>query len=423
MANNSPSPLTTTRKPKLFYGYIIVAACFFAMVVIHGIVNAFGVFFNPLQDYFHASRAAISAASSLSFFVMGFAAILMGILADRFGPRIVLTIGTVFFGAGYLLLSRVSSLWQLYLVFVIIGVGFSPSDVVPLSIVVRWFVKRRGAMSGITKVGTGVGMTVIPVVASILISKFEWQTASLILGVFVLVTAIPLAQLLKRDPREMSLLPDGEVQSDMNSRSPAEVGLSFRQAIRTRQLWLVCGFYATLLFCAQSVLIHVVPYAVDLGISQTVAASLVATVGGSSIIGRLVMGFSSDKIGRKRGILICFVILVTALSWLLVARQLWMLYLFAAIYGFNHGGFFAQISPLIAWLFGTRSQGTLLGIVIFSGTFFGAISPVITGRIFDVTGSYHAAFLILLSVAILGLILITLLKPIRQVDTLGGGEQ
>ncbi|MBI2850718.1 MAG: MFS transporter [Chloroflexi bacterium] len=414
MASNRSLPLTAAAKPKLFYGYIVVAASFLAMVVIHGIVNTFGVFFNPLQDYFQASRAAISAASSLSFFVMGFMAILMGILADRFGPRIVLSIGTVIFGAGYLLMSQVSTLWQVYLVFAIIGIGFSPSDVVPLSLVVRWFFKKRGMMSGITKVGTGVGMTVMPVIATVLIDRYEWRTAFLILGILVLVTVIPLAQLLRRDPREIGLLPDGEKRQDLNGQIAAETGLSLRQAIRTRQLWLVCGLYAALLFAAQSVLTHIVPYAVDLGISKPLAASIVATIGGSSIAGRLIMGFSSDKIGRQRGILICFILLVTALSWLQFAKELWMLYLFAAIYGFNHGGFFAQISPLIAWLFGTRSQGSLLGIVIFSGTLFGAISPIITGRLFDVSGTYRWAFLILLLAAIIGLILITMLKPIRQ---------
>jgi len=149
----------------------------------------------------------------------------------------------------------------------------------------------------------------------------------------------PAAQLLKRDPREMGLLPDGETQLEPGSPLPSEAGLTFRQAVRTRQLWLLCGFYAAFLFAAQSVMLHVVPYAVDLGISETVAASLIAVVGGSSIAGRLVMGFSSDKIGRKRGILISFVIMVLVLSYLLTARQLWMLYLFAAVYGFNHGGF------------------------------------------------------------------------------------
>jgi len=391
------------------------------MVIIHGIVNSLGVFFNPLLDYFHTSREAISAASTITFFVMGAAAIPMGILADKWGPRIVFTIGTVIFGLGYILLSRVSSVLQLYLVFVIIGIGSGPSDVVPLSLIVRWFDKRRGTMSGITKVGTGLGMTVIPVLASILIARFDWQTAFLILGVLVLVIVIPLVQLLKRDPREIGQLPDGVAQLNRNEPLPAEVGLSFRQAIRTPQMWLVCGLYATLLFCSQSILIHIVPYAVDKGISETLAASLIADFGGASIGGRLVMGFSSDKIGRKRGFLICFMVLVLALSWLLVAKELWMLYVFVATYGFIHGGFFAQISPLIAWLFGTRSQGTLLGIVIFAGNLFGSVSPMITGRIFDVTGSYHWAFIMLLLVGIVGLIFITLLKPIIREVTNDAG--
>ncbi|MBA7631819.1 L-lactate transporter [subsurface metagenome] len=414
MAKEYSLPLTTPRKPRIFYGYIIVAAGFSIMMIVHGTINTFGVFFNPLLAYFDTSRAALSAASSLSFFTMGFAAILMGILSDRFGPRIVLTASVILFGVGYLLISQVSALWQMYLVFIIIGIGFSPSDVVPLSTVVRWFVTRRGAMSGIMKVGTGLGMMVIPLLAGVLINKYDWQNAYLILGTLVLLTVIPLVQLLRRDPREMGLLPDGERQPDMESTILTEQGLLLHQAIRTRQLWLVCGFYATILYAAQSITVHIVPHAVDLGISQTIAAGIFSTIGGGSIFGRLSMGFIGDKIGHKWAMTACFLILVTALSWLQVARELWMLYLFAAMYGFNHGGFFALISPLIAGLFGTRSQGTLLGIVICSGTFFGSIGPIITGIIFDVTGSYRWAFLILLLMAIIGLILTTLLKPISE---------
>ena len=136
------------------------------------------------------------------------------------------------------------------------------------------------------------------------------------------------------------------------------------------------------------------------------------------MVGRLVMGFAGDRIGHKRAMVVCFLTLITALSWLQVARELWMLYLFAAIYGFNHGGVFALISPTVAGLFGTRSQGTLLGIVICSGTIGGSIGSVLAGYIFDVTGSYQLAFFILLVLAIVGLILAILIRPIRK-----GGEK
>ncbi|MFC1952690.1 MFS transporter [Chloroflexota bacterium] len=414
MTGLNTSPLTNFRKPGVFYGYIIVASGFFIMLIIHGTVNTFGVFFNPLLDYFKTSRAAISAAYSISFFTMGICAILMGILSDRFGPRRVLTIFALFFGAGYLLLSQVTALWQMYLVFIVLGVGFSPSDVVPLSTVVRWFVKKRGLMSGVMKVGTGLGMTIIPPIASMLIARFGWRNSYLILGVLILVTTIPLAQFLKRDPREIGQLPDGEKPQNGNDSNLLETGLRLNEAIRTRQLWLMCGFYGALFYVAQSILVHIIPFAVDLGIPQTTAASLISIIGGSSISGRLLMGFAGDRIGHKRAVTILFFIIIVALSWLQLARELWMLYLFAAIYGFNHGGFFALISPLIAGLFGTRSQGTLLGVAIFSGTFFGSISPIITGRIFDVTHSYQMAFFILIFVAITGLIFTTLLKPISK---------
>ena len=124
------------------------------------------------------------------------------------------------------------------------------------------------------------------------------------------------------------------------------------------------------------------------------------------------MGFSGDKIGQQKATVISFVIMIAALTWLQFANQLWMLYVFVAIYGFNHGGFFALISPMVASLFGTRSHGTLLGSVIFSGTIGGSINLVLAGYIYDVTGSYRLAFMIMLALGIIGITLASLVRPI-----------
>jgi len=418
LAKEEKLPLTGIGKPRVFYGYIVVTAGFLIMMIIHGTFNTFGIFFTPLLTEFGTTRAALSGANSLAFFIMGFMAILMGVLTDKFGPRVVLTACALFFGASNLLMSQANALWQVYLFFIVIGIGLSASDVVPLATVVRWFVKKRGTMSGVMKVGTGMGMMAVPLVASVMITTFDWRNSYLILGIVVLVAVIPLSQLMRRDPREMGLLPDGERQTDGEITTLVEEGLSFREAIRTRQLWLVCGFYMTTLFCGMTVLVHIAPHAVDLGVPITVAASVVSTIGLTSMFGRLVMGFAGDRIGHKRAMIVCFLILITALSWLQVARELWMLYLFGAIYGFNHGGVFALISPTVAGLFGTRAQGTLLGIVICSGTIGGSIGSVLAGHIFDITGSYQLAFLTLLVLAVIGLILTTLIRPISA-----GGER
>ncbi len=388
------------------------------MVVMHGAFNSFGVFFTPLENAFGSTRAALSGANSVAFIVMGVSAMLLGMLSDRFGPRLILTISGILFGAGYLLLSRVSSIWQIYLFLSLAGIGLSAADIVPLATVVRWFVRKRGTLSGVMKVGTGLGMMTVPFISSLLIDAYGWNNAYLFLGIAVLVTVVPLSQLVRRDPREMGLLPDGDEKTPDTPVSLTEEGLSLIEALKTKQLWMVCGFYMAIVYTGMTNLTHIVPYAEDLGIQNTTAASLVSTYGAVSMGGRLVMGFLGDRLGHKQAMVICFIIAIIGMSWLQAANELWMLYLFAAVYGFSHGGFFALISPLIAGLFGTKSQGSLLGIAIFCGTLGGSIGMTLSGYIFDVTGSYRIAFIILLGLVIFGLIDILFIKPIvkGQVD-------
>jgi len=145
-------------KDQRFHGYRIVAACFVIQGVIIGAMFAYGVFFGELENEFGWSRATISGASSLAFVTMGVLAVVAGKLNDRIGPRVLISASAVLFGVGYAMLSSVQVPWQLFLFYgVLAGVGFSAHDVVTLSTVTRWFVRRRGAMSGIVKAGTGVG--------------------------------------------------------------------------------------------------------------------------------------------------------------------------------------------------------------------------------------------------------------------------
>jgi len=192
-----------------------------------------------------------------------------------------------------------------------------------------------------------------------------------------------------------------------------EEGLSFREALKTKQLWMVCAFYFAIVYCGMTVLTHIVPYAEGLNIPKTQAASIVSMYGFASMFGRLVMGLLGDRLGHKRAMMISFVIAVFGMAWMQFSNVLWMLYLFAIVYGFNHGGFFALISPLLAGLFGTRSQGVLLGIVIFCGTLGGSIGMTLSGYIYDITGTYRIAFILLLCLVVFGLVNLALIKPIQ----------
>jgi MFS family permease len=397
---------------RFFYGYVIVLVSFTLQVLGWGLFNSLGVFFNPLMTEFAWPRAVVSSAISFSILVSGIAGILQGGLSDRIGPRMTMTAGGCLLGAGYLLMSRVATVWQLYLLCgLLVGLGVSGTDVVLLSTTARWFVKKRGMMTGIIKVGTGAGMLIMPVIINGLITAYGWRTTFLVLGAVILFFYVACSQFLVRDPGKRGLAPDGGKHENRFIQTAPEGGMTLQGAARTVQFWTVCAAFFLVFFCALTILMHIVTHAIDLGISTANAATVLSVVGGASIAGRFVMGGAGDRIGNKAALVICFLCLVSSLVWLQLSNKLWMLLLFALVYGFAHGGFYALVAPLIADLFGTRSHGLILGIVLCIGTIGGSLGPVTAGYIFDITGSYGVDFGILTGMGIAGLIASITLKP------------
>jgi len=380
------------KKPAFFYGYVIAAACFAIQATGIGTHVAFGIFFKPLLADFGWPRAALAGAHSLAFVLSGFLGILVGRLNDRFGPRVVLTVTALFFGTGLFLMSTVHSLWQIYLFYgILVGIGFSPVDVIALSITARWFVRRSGMMSGIVKVGTGTGQLIIPFAASMLITAYGWRTSYILIAVFVTLMLAGMGQFLRRDPSKMGLVPDGDTQTGTTGFDFAEKGISPGLAIRTRQFWTICLTNLTVVFSLMIIILHIVPHGMDIGYSATTAAGILSTIAGASMAGRMLMGLAGDRAGNRACMIFCYFLLILAFLWLQVARELWMLYLFAVVYGVGHGGHFTLISPLVAEHFGIRFHGVLFGIVLFAGTVGGAMGPILAGYIFDITGSYGSA--------------------------------
>ena len=159
--------------------------------------------------------------------------------------------------------------------------------------------------------------------------------------------------------------------------------------------------------------VHIVVHGIDLGLSPATAAGVLSTLGGVSVVGRLVLGSSVDRLGGRLSLLICFVLLCASLVVLRFADSVLMLYGFAVLYGLAHGGFFTVVSPTLAEFFGLRAHGVTFGVVLFSGTIGGALGPIVAGRIFDTMGSYLMAFNVLTVLAVVGLLLVLSLKPLR----------
>jgi len=381
-------------RPNIFYGYIIAAAGFVIQALSFGMLNTFGVFFNPLLDEFGWPRATLSVASSLAFLMFGLFGILAGKLGDRIDPRRVMMVFGALLGAGYILMSQVNATGQLYVFYgLMVGIGLGAMDVIPLSTIARWFITKRGKMSGLIKLGSGLGMLVMPLVAVRLIATYSWRLSYIILGVIVLAVTIWLAQFLARDPSQKGLSPLGD-KTEANQDMPVDVVWSFGRLLRTKQFAMLSALYALTLFSSRTLQVHVAPYALDLGMTPANGAAILATFGAVGMAGRIVMGIVSDRIGNRLSLVICSCVLVFSFIWLQGAKELLMLLVFAAALGFSHGGFFTILSPLVADMFGIGSHGMNFGIVMFSGTVGGAIGPIIAGRMFDASGSYRLPFLV-----------------------------
>jgi MFS family permease len=267
-------------RPKFFYGYVIVAAALLMAIAMWGARFSFGVFFSPVLEEFGWTRAATSGGFSLTWVFTGLLSIAVGRLNDQFGPRLIMTIAGFVVGLGYLLMSQLSSLWQLYLFYGLISIGMSAVLVPTLSTVARWFVKMRAFMTGVVLAGTGIALMVIVPAANRAIMNYGWRMAYVMVGMVVIVIVVMAAQFLRRDPYQLGKLPYGDDGTTTSVSGAGPSGLSFREALRTRQVWLISLVYFCTYFIYNILLVHTVIYATGKGISSMGAVGIMAFLGG-----------------------------------------------------------------------------------------------------------------------------------------------
>ncbi len=405
-------------KDKLFYGWVVVGTFFIVSVTLYGVHFSFGAFFESIEGAFHLNRAETSAVSSANLLLASVCAFLAGWALDRYGPRIVVLLMGLFTGLSLLLTSQTDFLWQLFLTYsLLLAMGTGAIYVVPMSAVSRWFDKKRGLALGLASSSAGLGMLIMAPFATYLISNFSWRTAYFVIGLIAWLIVIPLSRLLKRDPYEIGALPDG-VKSDSNDIGEEEdrmrlSGLSLPQVFRTRSFWLVIFIwllYASTIFL---VMTHLVRHARDIDFSPMEAATVLSLIGGISIAGRVLLGITSDRIGRKLTAIICALLQAGAMVWLIWAQDLWMLYLFALVYGFAFGGVSPVMAALVSDTFGLSRIGAIFGLLEIGFGVGAAIGPLMGGLIFDVSGSYSLAFLL----GAVAMVIVTLLISLMRQET------
>ena len=410
---------TPKGKHPIYYGYIVVFAAVLIMTIVWGTNRTFGVFLKPMLVEFGWSRANISGAFTLAMIVMGLAGFASGGITDRFGPRAVVMICGICLGASYVLTSLIQSAWQFYIFYgLLAGIGMSVTTPL-MSLVARWFVKRRALMSSILTAGPAFGNMMMPLVFSVIIHSVGWRQSYLIMAGTVLLVVFSTIMFIKRDPGEMGLVPYGVVETEKKEDQSQSEGLPMASALRTKQYWLISFLFFCDFFLFNVVSVHIVIHAMDIGIPATEAASILSVASGVCLFARIIIGGIADKVGCKPTFMVCLIMAVVGFALLLVAKTLWTLYLFAAIFGFGLWASGGLIPPMTAELFGLRAHGTIYGSIFVSGAIGGAFGPVVVGYLFDLTGNYQLAFIVCFLITILSLLSLMGLKPIKETEYKG----
>jgi MFS family permease len=399
-------------KEKPFNDKAVLAAGFSILLILYGAQYSFGVYLKPIIAEFGWTRAATAGAYSLGAIVFAISSVFAGKLSDKFSPGLVITVCGVIVSISYFLMSQFTSLWQIYLVFgVLLSVGTAGIFITLLSTIAKWFITKMGSATGIVIAGIGAGIVIVPPLASFLITSYSWRISFMAIAALSLFIPLMLARFFMRGPDHVYVSVQSDDEAADSSPSRLTQGFSLEQALHTRQLWIVFSIYFISALCLQTLVVHIVAHATDVGIPANIAATILSAIGVVSIISKVSTGLALDRI-RCRPILITIAIL-TSLSFILLQLpvQLWILYLFAALFAVGYGGWATTQSPTVAEYFGLKNHGTILGMTFIGVGLGSALGPYAAGLIFDTTGSYSLAFWGCLVFCVIAIILPILLKP------------
>jgi MFS family permease len=388
-------------------GWIIVGAIFVTMFFIWGAINSGAVFFVPILKHFGWSRTKLSIVLSIGWVTGGAAGPVIGWLADRIDPKKMMAVGAIVTGLAWLTLSRATNFGEFLAIYGLSGICVGASTIIPSSIIIAsWFQQRRGLAMGIAFAGTTLGGAVMTVVASHAIASGGWRFGYLVIGLPILVVVVPLIVIFvrTRTPAEINDANQPVEGSGSGADEPSAPivlpGLEIAQARKTRSFWMIC--VAQLLGgLTIGMGPHFVAYLTGIGYSPTFAATVISLYLVVTTAGTLLGGPFADRLGARSAMMGTYLLGALGMFGLFEASHPWGLALNIIAGGFAAGALAVQMPLVMIESLGIKRFGSVMGITSIFGTAGAAVSPVVTGRIFDNTGSYAiviASFVVMLMV-------------------------
>lgn len=400
----------TARRPRLFYGWWIVAAG----GLVQGYTSAvfwrgFQAFFDPIVDFFGWSRGATAAALSLQRTESGLISPFVGTLLDRFGPRWLMAFGVTVTGLGFVVMSLVNSLWQFYAAMALLTIGMSfGTFIVLVATVGNWFIRKRGRALAILMSCSAIGGFTLPLLVSS-IDHFGWRHVLFAVGVGFWIIGYPVMFAMRRRPEDYGQVPDGAPAPPRPAGARRLVGhareadVGARQVLKTRFFWQFALAASLGQLISSTNLLHL-PALKSYGVNPAVAALAAGSIAFGDLAGRFSMGMLGDRFDKRHVMAASFALMTVGSLALAMVNARFMgisfgavvtLPVFAIGFGLGFGASIPLRLAMVADYFGRRSYGSVLGVMSSVSAVFGAIGPVFVGAMFDITDSYRLAFAIL----------------------------
>ncbi|MBR1266954.1 MFS transporter [Bradyrhizobium sp. AUGA SZCCT0222] len=364
------------------YGWIVVGAGALMTCVGFGTMLSLAVFLQPIATDTGWSVSGVSAAATIDFLAMGFAAFFWGALSDRFGTRIVVLAGAVLLGIGLVGASQAADLWQFQFFFgVLIGIAAGSFYAPMVAVASAWIEHRRSLAVALVSAGMGVSPLTIAPFASYLITTYDWRTAMLVIGIASWALLIPASFLVRPAPEAAAPASDGT--------DAPEIQWSVGQALRTPQFITLALAHFACCAAHSGPIFHMVSYAMICGIAPLTAVTVYSLAGFSGLGGRLLLGVMADRLGAKPVLVGGLFVQAMSVATYLAVGQLGEFYALSVIFGLAYGGVMPLYAVLVREYFGARIMGTVFGAVSAFASLGMALGPLAGGWVFDTFHAYN----------------------------------
>lgn len=356
-------------------------------------------FYDFMVKEFGWSRQTVTSGNAFGKIIIGpLFGFIAGWMIDRFGPRRLMMAGIVMGGVALMGLSQMTALWMFYFFYLFNALGYVCGGPLPNQVLLsRWFDKARGKAMGFAYLGIGIGGAVVPQLARWLEGRFGWHQALFMLGVLMIVIALPLVWFVKESPEDYATRKD-------------EPPVPIRQVLRSWPFYLLAIGSMCSIGAVGGTNQHLKLFlSLDQGFSQGDAANVISLVLTASIIGRLLMGWLADRFPKKYVMLLIYALVSAAIPLLYLAHIPGVIYLFAVVFGIAFGGDYMIIPLMAAELFGLKVMGRVMGIILTADGLAEALSPMLVGYLRDQSRSYADGFAALIILAVIGAIAVALL--------------